>query len=485
MQQSPAVKVNLAYLSFVVLISALGGLMFGYDWVVIGGAKPFYELYFHVSDMPYLQGWAMSSALAGCVLGALVAGALGERFGRKRPLIFSGALFLLSLYGTGQADAFTGFIFYRIISGVGIGMAAVLSPIYIAEISPARWRGKLVAINQLNIVVGILLAQVINYLIAAKIPEGSTPAQILESWNGQTGWRWMFWSGTFFAAAFFTAMFFVPESPRWLVKRQREKEAAHILSRVAGASYAQSEVDGIKRTMTDNAEKPRYSNLLKPGIFKILLLGIFIASGSQLCGINILFNYADEIFRSAGYGINDMLFNILLTGSINLIFTFIALGTIDLLGRRKLILLGFGGLALLYIVLGSLYFYHFSGMVIVLVIVSAIALFAMTVGPVSWVLLAEIFPNKLRGLAVSVATVMLWFSSFITTFFFPLINKFMGTAGTFWLFGSVCLLAFIFIFFRLPETKNKSLEEIEDGWKEPSMTRKTYSKKIRFNNDTN
>ncbi len=241
-------KSNLGYLSFIVLVSALGGLMFGYDWVVIGGAKPFYEVYFRISHLPDMQGWAMSSALFGCIFGALIAGALSERLGRKIPLIISGGLFVLSLYGTGMAESLTVFIVYRIIGGLGIGMATVLSPIFIAEVSPTKWRGRLVAINQLNIVVGILLAQIINYLIADKIPVNYSPDQILNSWNGQIGWRWMFWVGIVFASIFFILMFFVPESPRWLLKMHQKAKAVKILSKIGGEKYVDKRVKKIKET---------------------------------------------------------------------------------------------------------------------------------------------------------------------------------------------------------------------------------------------
>lgn len=454
-------KTNVGYLLFIVLVSALGGLMFGYDWVVIGGAKPFYELYFRISHLPDMQGWAMSSALFGCIFGALIAGALSERLGRKKPLIISAGLFILSLYGTGMADTLTVFIAFRIIGGLGIGMATVLSPIFIAEVSPTKWRGRLVAINQLNIVVGILLAQIINYLIADKIPADYSPEQILNSWNGQTGWRWMFWVGIIFASLFFILMFFVPESPRWLMKMHRKARAITILSRIGGKEYADNEVHQIQETLDRQSEKTNYRELLKPKTFKVLLLGVFIASVSQLCGINMVFNYADEIFRSAGFGVSDMLFNIVVTGSVNLIFTFVALGTIDLLGRRKLMLLGFGSLALLYILLGGLYYNHVLGFGVLAVIVLCIAIFAMTIGPCTWVLLSEIFPNEVRGLAMSLATFMLWVSSFLMTLFFPIINSTFGTAGAFWIFSGVSFISFIVLFIRLPETMGRSLEEIE------------------------
>jgi len=210
------IKFNFKYLLFLALVSAMGGFLFGYDWVVIGGAKPFYELYFGINELPSLQGWAMSSALVGCILGAVLSGVVADRYGRKNPLILAALLFTVSAFGTGYVDSFTPFIIYRLIGGLGIGLASTLSPMYIAEIAPAKYRGQFVAINQLTIVVGILAAQITNYAIADSIPAGMTPAEILTSWNGQTGWRWMFWAELIPAGLFFILMFIVPKSPRFL-----------------------------------------------------------------------------------------------------------------------------------------------------------------------------------------------------------------------------------------------------------------------------
>lgn len=453
-------NINFRFIFFIVLVSALGGLMFGYDWVVIGGAKPFYELYFKIDNSPALQGWAMSSALVGCIFGAMFAGVLADKIGRKLPLIFSAVLFTISLLGTGMCSSLSIFIAFRILGGVGIGIATVLSPIYIAEVSPDKWRGRLVGINQLNIVIGILLAQIINYLIADKIPPQFSSQNILESWNGQTGWRWMFWAGCPFSVLFFFLMFFVPESPRWLMKKNKRKQSLAILTKINGAEKAETEVQEIEKSFEKAATKTKSTGFSTYRLFKILLLGAFIASVSQLCGINMVFNYADEIFRSAGFGLNDMLFNIVITGSVNLVFTFVALGTIDVVGRKKLMLIGFGGLTILYVIIGILYYNHYMGWPLLIGIVACVALFAMTIGPGTWVLLSEIFPNEARGLAMSVATLMLWVSSFLMTFFFPSVNQKIGTDGIFWLFAVVCLISYITLLVSLKETKGKSLEEI-------------------------
>ena len=307
------------------LVSAMGGLLFGYDWVVIGGAKPFYEKFFGIAHSASQQGWAMSSALAGCLLGAVSSGAFSDRFGRKRLLIFSALLFTLSALGTGASNAFTPFIIYRILGGVGIGLASNLSPMYIAEVSPAHMRGRFVSLNQLTIVIGILLAQIVNWQIAQPVPTGATDAEILASWNGQTGWRWMFWAETIPAGLFFMLMYFVPESPRWLAKNGNESKVLGILTKIGGVDYAKTELQSIKTTLQKDTAKVNFKDLLSPGMKKILLIGIVLAAFQQWCGINVIFNYAEEVFAAAGYGVSDILFNILVTGSVNLIFTFVAI----------------------------------------------------------------------------------------------------------------------------------------------------------------
>lgn len=455
-------KFNFTYLLFLALVSAMGGFLFGYDWVVIGGAKPFYELYFNIDTLPTLQGWAMSSALIGCIFGAVMSGFVADRFGRKIPLIFSAALFTLSAFGTGYVDNFTPFIIYRLIGGLGIGLASTLSPMYIAEIAPAKYRGQFVAINQLTIVIGILAAQIANYFIAESIPESSTSEMILESWNGQTGWRWMFWAELIPASAFFILMFLVPKSPRFLVKINKNTLARNVLSKIGGEVYAKQALSNIELTLKEGTDrKIRFSEFKNPKIKPILIIGVVLAIFQQWCGINIIFNYAEEIFTAAGYSVGDMLFNIVITGSVNLIFTFIAMRTVDSWGRRKLMLLGSIGLAVVYVILGGAYYFEFTGWPVLLLVIVAIGIYAMSLAPITWVVLSEIFPNRLRGVAMSVATFSLWVASFILTFTFPILNDALGASGTFWVYSLICVGGFIFIKNRLPETKGKSLEEIE------------------------
>ncbi|WP_242132555.1 sugar porter family MFS transporter [Aestuariivivens marinum] len=452
---------NYRFLISISMVTAMGGLLFGYDWVVIGGAKPFYEKFFGITNSPSLQGWAMSCALVGCLVGAIFSGLLSDKYGRKRLLILAAFLFVLSAIGTGATSHFTLFIIYRIIGGVGIGLASNLSPMYIAEVSPGTVRGKFVSLNQLTIVIGILAAQLVNWQLAEPVPLNATNAEILNSWNGQTGWRWMFWMEIIPAGLFFILMFFVPESPRWLAKNEKESKAVAILSKIGGKDYAQGEINNINENTLGLSEKINLKELLSPNLRKVLIIGIVIAVFQQWCGINVIFNYAEEIFSSAGYGVSDILFNIVITGSVNLIFTLVAIFTVDRLGRRALMLMGAGGLAGIYALMGTAYFFEITGWPLLILVISAIACYAMSLAPVTWVVLSEIFPNRIRGAAMAVATIALWIACFILTYTFPLLNHFFGASGTFWLYGVISIAGFMFIYKKLPETKGKSLEDIE------------------------
>lgn len=450
---------NRGFIYFICLISAMGGLLFGYDWVVIGGAKPFYEAFFGISDNPGQQGLAMSIALAGCLVGAMVCGTLADRIGRRPLLLISALIFLVSAYATGAFNTFTLFLAARFVGGIAIGLASGLSPMYIAEVAPGSIRGRLVSLNQLTIVLGILGAQIVNYLIAEPMPAGTTvPAP--DSWNVLWGWRWMFWSAAFPAALFLLLALFIPESPRWLALRGRKAAATAILARIGGEGYARSEMAAIDRT-AGNAAKSGLRALFTRPYAMVITLGICIAVFQQWCGTNVIFNYAQEIFSNAGYDLGEMLFNIVLTGITNVVFTFAAIYSVDRLGRKKLMLIGAGGLALIYAVLGTCYFMHITGFFMVILVVAAIACYAMTLGPVTWVLIAELFPTRVRAVAVAVCTFALWTASFTLTYTFPLLNTTLGSYGTFWIYAGVCAAGFIFFSLRLPETKGKSLEELE------------------------
>lgn len=454
---------NMTFIWLVCLVAAMGGLLFGYDWVVIGGAKPFYEPYFGISDAtPFLRGLAQSSALFGCLVGAVLSGIISDKSGRKRLLILSGLLFTISAVGTAFARNFLFFNVFRIIGGIGIGLASNLSPMYIAEISPAAMRGRFVSINQLTIVIGILAAQIVNWLIAQPVPENASAEFILASWNGQAGWRWMFGAETVPAFLFFLLMFFVPESPRWLIKYGKDKQAEGILSRLGGAEYASITIKDIKATLAgEEIARVNFRDLLEPKLRRIVMLGVFLAVFQQWCGINVIFNYAQEVFAAAGYGVSGIMLNIVITGIVNLLFTFVAIYTVDRFGRRILMLIGAGGLAGIYAILGAGYYLQSTGIHMLILVISAIACYAMSLAPITWVVISEIFPNRIRGAAMSVAVFSLWVGCTALTLTFPYLKTGLGAHGTFWLYGVICVIGFVVILIKLPETKGKSLEDIE------------------------
>ena len=424
---------NKGFFYFICLVSAMGGLLFGYDWVVIGGAKPFYELYFDITDLPLMQGIAMTTALVGCLAGAMVAGAAADRYGRKPLLMLSAVLFTVSAVATGLFNDFILFNIARFIGGIGIGVASALSPMYIAEVSPAEIRGRMVSLNQMTIVLGILSAQLVNMLLAR-----DTVVVESQAWNVEWGWRWMFWAETLPAGLFLLLSFFIPESPVYLKMKQGVVEESRRTGREAGLR-----------------------ELMQAKYGKVLLLGLVIAVFQQWCGTNVIFNYAQEIFLGAGFDVDGMFINIVITGIANVIFTILALYTIEKWGRRTLILLGAGGLGLIYLTLGTCYFFEVKGVLMVVLVVAAISVYAMTLGPVTWTLLAEIFPNRVRGIAMATCTFALWVGCCTLTFSFPSMNAALGSSGTFWIYSAICVCAFVFLWNRCPETKGKSLEELE------------------------
>jgi MFS transporter, SP family, arabinose:H+ symporter len=455
-------RLNKVFLWRICLVAAMGGLLFGYDWVVIGGAKPFFTRYFGLEESAGLVGWAMSSALVGCMAGAVLSGALTDRFGRRRLLILAGFCFTVSALGTAVAASLHAFVWYRLLGGLGIGLASNLSPMYIAEVSPAKMRGRLVSVNQLTIVIGVVLAQTVNWAIARNLTPDFTERQILESWYGQVGWRWMFGAEAIPAILFFVLMFLVPESPRWLVKNGRFLEAERILARLGGDAYGRSEVSEIRRTLAEEEiARVRFRDLLEPRLARVILIGAILAGLQQWCGINVIFYYAEDVFREAGYGVGSIMVNIVYTGAIMLVFTFVAISTVDRLGRRPLMLVGSGGLALLHVLIGAGYFFGFKGIVLLLLVLAAIAVYSFTLAPVTWVLLSEIFPNRIRGAAMAIAVFTLWVTCWALAQVFPIMNARLGAAGSFWIFSAVCLSGFLYILKVLPETRGKSLERIE------------------------
>jgi sugar porter (SP) family MFS transporter len=451
---------RLGYIWLISMVAALGGLLFGYDWVVIGGAKPFFERYFHLAGAAQ-SGWANSCALIGCLAGALVAGTLSDKYGRKKLLLASAFLFALTSLGNALAPSFSIFVAWRILGGVAIGLASNLSPMYIAEIAPAQMRGKLVSVNQLTIVIGVLAAQLINWCLVRHLPPGTTDEFIVNSWYGQSGWRWMFALTALPAALFFAGMFFVPESPRWLAKNGRPENARLVLEKIGGRTYADKAVEEIEATLVNETRKVDFSELLQPKMRRVLLLGVVLAVFQQWCGINVIFNYAEEIFKAAGYDISSVLKNIAWTGTVNLAFTFVALGLVDRRGRRPLMLFGVAGLVVIYVAMGFCYHQGVQGFPVLLLVLAAIACYSMSLAPVTWVVISEIFPNRIRGAAMSVAVAALWLACFILTDTFPILQARLGPDGTFWLYAALCALGLVFIWRKLPETKGRTLEQIE------------------------
>ncbi len=420
-----------SFLYFICSVSAMGGLLFGYDWVVIGGAKPFYELYFGIEADPVMQGLAMTTALIGCLAGAMMAGAMADRYGRKPLLIVAAVLFTVSAIGTGAVNDFTLFNIARFVGGIGIGIASALSPMYIAEVSPAQIRGRMVSLNQMTIVLGILAAQVANMLLAR-----DTTIAEAQAWNVEWGWRWMFWAEALPAGTFLVMSFFIPESPVFLALRNNGKvnraDKGAGLAELFGGKYG-----------------------------RVLTLGLVIAVFQQWCGTNVIFNYAQEIFVSAGFDVDGMFINIVITGIANVLFTFVALYTIEKWGRKTLMLIGAGGLGVIYLILGTCYAMGMTGVLMVALVVAAISCYAMTLGPVTWTLLAEIFPHRVRGIAMATCTFALWVGCCTLTFSFPTMNAELGSSGTFWIYSAICACAFIYLLTHCPETKGKSLEELE------------------------
>lgn len=423
-------NLNKLFMYFVCLVSAMGGLLFGYDWVVIGGAKPFYEEFFGIAADPIMQGIAMTTALVGCLFGAMVAGALADRFGRKPLLIISAVLFTVSAVATGLFNDFTLFNIARFVGGVGIGIASALAPMYIAEVSPAEIRGRMVSLNQMTIVLGILGAQVVNMLLAR-----DTSVAESQAWNVEMGWRWMFWAEALPAGLFLVLSFFLKESPVYLAQKTQSQNRA--------------------------SDQAGLGELFQSKYGKVLLLGLVIAVFQQWCGTNVIFNYAQEIFVSAGFDVDGMFINIVITGIANVLFTIIALYTIEKWGRRTLMLIGAGGLGCIYLILGTCYAMHVQGIFMVVLVVAAISCYAMTLGPVTWTLLAEIFPNRIRGIAMATCTFALWVGCCTLTFSFPSMNASLGSSGTFWIYSLICIAAFVYLFRACPETKGKSLEQLE------------------------
>jgi len=446
---------NLRYVLLLTTVAALGGLLFGYDTGVISGAIGFLTSRFHLNADA--TGWAASSALVGCILGASFAGILSDWRGRKKALLLSAVLFTISAISSAVANNLTQFALARMIGGFGVGAASMLSPLYIAEISPAHVRGRLVSLNQLAIVVGFLVVYFVNALVAHFGDQLGG-----EAWNIAYGWRWMFGSETLPALLFFVLLLFVPESPRWLSKQGREGEALAILTRVNGEQQARIELSNIMDAIAH--EQRSLLQLFKPGIRFALMIGILLAIFQQVTGINAVLYYMPEIFKSTGLSSTTAIYQTVIVGAVNLLFTLIAIRFIDQFGRKRLLLIGISGMAISLTLLGSAFLLKkFAGPWVLLFVITYVASFAAAMGPVVWVILSEIFPTRIRGTAMSIATVFLWTANFAVTQFFPkMLQQLQGKS--FFVYAAMCVLAFTFVLVFIPETKGKTLEEIEKRW---------------------
>jgi SP family arabinose:H+ symporter-like MFS transporter len=445
-------QVSMKFVTLVSIVSALGGLLFGFDTAVVSGAVGFMEDRFDLSKLQV--GWAVSSLIIGCIVGAAMSGILGDRFGRKKVLIAAAILFIISSIGTAIPDSFSGFIIARIIGGIGIGITSTLCPLYNAEIAPAKYRGRLVALNQLAIVTGIFLTYFVNLWIT-----GSGD----EAWAVASAWRWMFGVGAIPGLLFLILLFFVPESPRWLIKQGRAAAALPILLRIHGEELAKQEVLDIKQSFEQESGSIR--QLFSPSLRIALIVGVGLAVLQQVTGINAVMYYAPEIFKATGAGTNASLIQTILVGFINFLFTIVALWLIDKVGRKALLLVGSASMAICLLVIGIAFQTgHADGPLVLIFILLYVASFAISLGPVVWVIMSEIFPNRIRGKATAIAAMALWAADYIVSQSFPPLLSSAGPAATFWIYGSMALLACLFTWRVVPETKGKSLEEIESLW---------------------
>lgn len=445
-------QVSMKFVTLVSIVSALGGLLFGFDTAVVSGAVGFMEEHFDLSKLQV--GWAVSSLIIGCIVGAAMSGILGDRFGRKKVLISAAILFIISSIGTAIPESFSGFIIARIIGGIGIGITSTLCPLYNAEIAPAKYRGRLVALNQLAIVSGIFLTYFVNVWIS-----GSGD----EAWGVASAWRWMFGVGAVPGLLFLILLFFVPESPRWLIKQGRAAESLPILLKIHGEELAKKEVIDIKQSFEEESGSIR--QLFSPGLRIALLVGVGLAVLQQVTGINAVMYYAPEIFKATGAGTNSSLIQTILVGFINFLFTIVALWLIDKVGRKALLLVGTASMAICLLVIGfAFHTGHAAGPLVLVFILLYVASFAISLGPVVWVIISEIFPNRIRGKATAIAAMMLWAADYLVSQTFPPLLSSAGPASTFWIYGSMALIALLFTWRVVPETKGKSLEEIESLW---------------------
>ena len=456
-------RANIFYLGMVCFVAALGGLLFGYDTAVIANAIGLLKKRFELG--PALEGWAASCVLAGCMLGVSIAGIFSDRLGRRKTLMLSGALFLISAIGTATPTAFWMFVVFRIMAGMGVGVASMACPMYIAEITPPRIRGRMVSVYQFAIVSGIFVTYFVNYFIAGKRSD---------EWNTEMGWRWMFAAGAAPSVLYLLFLLFVPESPRWLVKQGRGGEAGGILAAIDGSESAAGELASIQQSLSQETSGER---LFQRALWPVLAIGIALAVLQQITGINVFLYYAEKIFKQGGSEKQAALINTVVVGAVNMLFTIVAIWTIDRLGRKPLMIIGSIGMGLLLLLMGVALQFGSAGKWMLGLIVPYIAFFALSVGPVTWVLLSEIFPTRVRGRALSLATLCLWAADWVVTQTFPMLvpearnepgasthPAILNGALPFYLYAFFCVVLVATVWRFVPETKNRTLEEIEHFW---------------------
>lgn len=436
-------KFNMTYIVGISFVSALGGYLFGFDFAVITGGLPFLVKEFGLTAGG--EGATTASLAIGAVFGCIFAGIIADKYGRKPGLLFAALIFTISSLIMGIAPELWVFILGRFFAGVGVGMASMLSPLYIAEIAPEKYRGRLVSLNQLTIVLGILFTHTINYALKN---------------NGTDAWRWMFGLGAVPSLFFFVGVIFLPESPRWFIQHNKIAPALKILNKIGGKEFAEISQKEIQKSVTGKHHVP-ISTLFKKINLSIVLIGIGLAVFQQWCGINVVFNYTSRLFESIGANQNEQFAQAVFIGLVNLIFTIVAMFFVDKFGRKPLMLFGAGGLAILYLVIAAILKTK-TGNLLSPFVLMAIATYAMTLAPVTWVLISEIFPNNIRGRAVSIATMALWLAYALLVFTFPIISKNLGEYIPFLLYAFICIAGFLFIKIKLTETKGKTLEEVEN-----------------------